>query len=190
MPAWAEELAHLDALNEPALATDRTGRVVFGNTAAAWRHGALGEEGWANLSSVILPEGDQGVLSEVIEQAVHGVSWQGRLDVRHVDGSVQPAEVSCTPLRRDNEIVGSLWIVDYAVGEWEQVREIRRLGDRLRRLSRVAASLNTADMQGNTANAAFTWGVVVNPKDGLAYVNDFNNGLWIVRIEPKASVVP
>jgi myo-inositol-hexaphosphate 3-phosphohydrolase len=34
-------------------------------------------------------------------------------------------------------------------------------------------------------NAAMTWGVVVNPKDGLAYVNDDNNGLWIVRIEPK-----
>ena len=28
-----------------------------------------------------------------------------------------------------------------------------------------------------------TWGVVV--KNGLAYVNDFNNGLFIVRLEPK-----
>ena len=45
-------------------------------------------------------------------------------------------------------------------------------------------------MRGNTANAAFTWGVVVNPKDGLAYVNDFNNGLWIVRIEPRTGIVP
>ena len=36
-----------------------------------------------------------------------------------------------------------------------------------------------------------TWGVVVNPKDGLAYVNDFNNGLWIIRVEPKPKpVVP
>ena len=33
------------------------------------------------------------------------------------------------------------------------------------------------------AERAETWGVVV--KDGLAYVNDNNNGLWIVRIEPK-----
>jgi hypothetical protein len=39
-------------------------------------------------------------------------------------------------------------------------------------------------------NAANTWGVVVNPKDGLAYVNDFNNGLWVVRIEPKKLVRP
>jgi hypothetical protein len=28
-----------------------------------------------------------------------------------------------------------------------------------------------------------TWGVVV--RDGLAYVNDMNNGLWIIRMEPK-----
>ena len=34
-------------------------------------------------------------------------------------------------------------------------------------------------------NTAMTWGVVV--KDGLAYVNDMHNGLWIVRIEPKRS---
>ena len=27
-------------------------------------------------------------------------------------------------------------------------------------------------------------------KDGLAYVNDFNSGLWAVRIEPKAAAVP
>jgi hypothetical protein len=31
---------------------------------------------------------------------------------------------------------------------------------------------------------------VVNRKDGLAYVNDFNNGLWIVRLEPPAKPVP
>jgi hypothetical protein len=59
------------------------------------------------------------------------------------------------------------------------------LGD-LRAQNREIASLNTADMEGIVKNAAFTWGVVVNPKDGLAYINDFNNGLWVVRINPKA----
>ena len=28
-----------------------------------------------------------------------------------------------------------------------------------------------------------TWGVVV--RDGLAYVNDDNNGLWIIRMDPR-----
>ena len=60
----------------------------------------------------------------------------------------------------------------------------------LRAQGREIGHLNTADMDGNTKNAAFTWGVVVNPKDGLAYVNDFNNGLWIVKVEPKPAPVP
>ena len=85
------------------------------------------------------------MLTEILEQALQGTSWEGQIDVRHVDGSVQPAEVVCTPLRRGHEIVGTLWVSDYAVGEAEQVREIRRLGDRLRRLAAVAADLGTAD---------------------------------------------
>ena len=60
----------------------------------------------------------------------------------------------------------------------------------LRAQGRTIASLNTADLAGTTPNAAFTWGVVVNPKDGLAYVNDFNNGLWVVRVDPRPPVVP
>ncbi len=38
-------------------------------------------------------------------------------------------------------------------------------------------------MAAASPNAAMTWGVVV--KDGLAYVNDFNNGLFVVRLEPR-----
>jgi hypothetical protein len=60
----------------------------------------------------------------------------------------------------------------------------------LRAQGREIASLNTADMDGFVKNAAQAWGVVVNPKDGLAYVNDFNNGLWIVRIDPKPPIIP
>jgi hypothetical protein len=33
-----------------------------------------------------------------------------------------------------------------------------------------------------------TWGAVV--RDGLAYVNDINNGLWIVRIKPALDTKP
>ncbi|HEU4995587.1 MAG TPA: Ig-like domain-containing protein [Gemmatimonadaceae bacterium] len=61
----------------------------------------------------------------------------------------------------------------------------------LRAQDREIASLNTADMDGWQKNAANDWGVVVNPKDGLAYVNDFYNGLWVIRVEPKKPrVVP
>jgi len=58
----------------------------------------------------------------------------------------------------------------------------------LRAQGREIGHLNTADMDGRVKNTAMTWGVVV--KNGLAYVNDMYNGLWIVRIEPKPAVVP
>jgi hypothetical protein len=60
----------------------------------------------------------------------------------------------------------------------------------LRAQGREIAHVHTADMQGFVRNAAQTWGVVVNPKDGLAYVNDFNNGLWVIRIEPRQPITP
>ncbi len=61
------------------------------------------------------------------------------------------------------------------------------LGD-LRAQGREMVHVNTADMDGQTKNMAMTWGVVV--KDGLAYVNDMLNGLWIIRIEPKKGEPP
>ncbi|MGQ0712447.1 MAG: LVIVD repeat-containing protein [Gemmatimonadaceae bacterium] len=60
----------------------------------------------------------------------------------------------------------------------------------LRAQGREIAFLSTADMQGKVQNQAMTWGVVVNPADGLAYVNDFHNGLWIVRVDPRSPPVP
>lgn len=60
----------------------------------------------------------------------------------------------------------------------------------LRAQRREIAHLHTADMDGYVKNAAMTWGVVV--KNGLAYVNDMYNGLWIVRVreEPATTLVP
>jgi hypothetical protein len=63
------------------------------------------------------------------------------------------------------------------------------LGD-LRAQGRELVHVHTADAQGKNPNAAMTWGVVVNKKDGLAYVNDLNNGLWVIRIEPRQPVTP
>ncbi len=53
----------------------------------------------------------------------------------------------------------------------------------LRAQNREIAHVNPIDKDGFIPNAAMTWGVVV--KDGLAYVNDFNNGLFVVRLEPR-----
>jgi hypothetical protein len=56
------------------------------------------------------------------------------------------------------------------------------MGD-LRAQGREMVHVNTADMDGFVRNTAMTWGVVV--RDGLAYVNDMYNGLWIIRMEPR-----
>jgi hypothetical protein len=53
----------------------------------------------------------------------------------------------------------------------------------LRAQQREMVHVHTGDMEGKTQNSPMTWGVVV--RDGLAYVNDMNNGLWIVRMEPR-----
>ena len=59
----------------------------------------------------------------------------------------------------------------------------------LRAQQREMVHVHTGDMEGFVANSPDTWGVVV--RDGLAFVNDNNNGLWIVRMEPrKPNVVP
>ena len=83
-----------------------------------------------------------------------------------------------------NDGTGALHILDVndpyhpkEVARWKTEAQGREIGH-----------LNTADMDGKEKNAAMTWGVVVNPKDGLAYVNDNNNGLWIIKIEPKPTI--
>jgi hypothetical protein len=60
----------------------------------------------------------------------------------------------------------------------------------LRAQQREMVHVNIADMNANTSgqNTALTWGVVV--RDGLAYVNDINSGLWIVRMLPKREPPP
>ena len=49
-------------------------------------------------------------------------------------------------------------------------------------------NVNPANPQGIVPNAPETWGAVV--KNGLVYVPDMNSGLAIIRIEPKAKIVP
>jgi hypothetical protein len=61
------------------------------------------------------------------------------------------------------------------------------LGD-LRAQQREIVHVHTGDMDGNVKNTPMTWGVVV--RDGLAYVNDMFNGLWIVRIKPSLGTKP
>lgn len=53
--------------------------------------------------------------------------------------------------------------------------------------NREMVHVHTGDMDGHVANSPMTWGVVV--RDGLAYVNDMYNGLWIIRMKPREEQV-
>ena len=58
----------------------------------------------------------------------------------------------------------------------------------LRAQQREIAQYSPSDPNGWIPNSTMTWGVVV--KNGIAYVNDFNSGLFLVKIAPKPAVVP
>jgi hypothetical protein len=58
----------------------------------------------------------------------------------------------------------------------------------LRAQGREIANLYTGAPDGKLPNMAMAWGAVV--KNNLAYVNDVNSGLWIVRLEPRNKVIP
>ena len=58
----------------------------------------------------------------------------------------------------------------------------------LRAQDREIAHLHTASDVGHVTNAPRAWGVIY--KNGLAYINDNHNGLWIARIEAKPELVP
>ena len=118
----------------------------------------------------------------------------GTLQVIDVSNIEQPKSVAWyTP---ENGGVHNVWVAGDTLymGAYDggfRVFDISgELKGDLRAQGREIAFVSTADMQGKVQNQAMTWGVVVNPADGLAYVNDFYNGLWIVRVEPKAPPVP
>ncbi len=146
VPSWVGDLGHLDGLSDAALVTDREGLVIFANTAARRLHQLPGEdEPRVRLATVLLPEAEADLFVEISRSVLAGGQWRGRLDVREIDGSVRPADVTCTPLRRQEVIEGLVCIVDDAASRRGQGRRTRRLEDRLTRLARVAAALGSAE---------------------------------------------
>ena len=128
------------------MATDIAGQIIFANATARRLYRFLGEDlARLSLASGLLPDDEHDGFREIERQALGGVHWNGRLDVRRVDGSVRAAEVSCSPLRRDGGVVGVVCVIDDTDLDRGPGREVRRLGDRLTRLARVGADLGTAD---------------------------------------------
>src|SRR5689334_8228638 len=143
---WPMELGLLDAFDAAAFAVDAGGRVVYANQTA---ERLFGRPGGAltgeTLMTHLFNENEQQALAVVVRQVLDGRPWRGRLDVRHTDGSVHQAELTCSPLWRDQAVAGHLCVVDDTGTARGAVREARRLGDRLTRLARVTTALVMAD---------------------------------------------
>jgi hypothetical protein len=160
----------------------RAGPGFIRGTHTAWRH-----QNYVFIADEVFPAGN----IEGAKDAAAGGAF-GRLQVIDVSDLKAPRSVAWY----EPEIGGvhNVWVAGdtlylgaYNGGFHAFDVSGELLGD-LRAQQREIAYLNTADMDGKVQNAAMTWGVVV--KDGLAYVNDINNGLWIVRIKAPVSPEP
>ncbi|MFL5580965.1 MAG: Ig-like domain-containing protein [Gemmatimonadaceae bacterium] len=173
-------------LNELYRDVEATGGPGFiRGTHTAWRH-----KNYVFIADEVFPA--SGVKGAPPRSAAGGRAY-GRLQVIDVSDLAHPRSVAWYEPEMGG--VHNVWVAGdtlymgaYNAGfrAFDISGELR--GD-LRAQEREMVHVHTGDMDGKVQNAPNTWGVVV--KDGLAYINDNVNGLWIVRIEPKKpDVVP
>ena len=153
-------------------------------THTAWRH-----KNYVFIADEVFPA--RGVTGA--KDAAQGRAY-GRLQVIDVSNIEQPKSVAWYEPEFGG--VHNVWVAGDTLylgaynGGFRTFDISGELRGDLRAQGREMAHLHTADLDGFRKNSAMTWGVVVNKKDGLAYVNDMHNGLWIVRMEPKNPVTP
>lgn len=142
---WPAEPRLLDAFAAAALLVGADGRVVYANEVAERVYGTPGHTlVRVELLPRLFTDSEQVALAAVVARAREGKPWQGRLDVRHADGTVHQGGATCAPLWRDGEVVGQLWVLDDSQ-DGGMLRQARRLGERLTRLARVTSELVLAD---------------------------------------------
>jgi hypothetical protein len=172
----------LNALYKDVEATGGPGFIR--GTHTAWRH-----KNYVFIADEVFPA--SGVKGAPQGSAAAGRAY-GRLQVVDISDMAKPKSVAW--YEPENGGVHNIWIAGDTLymgaynGGFRAFDVSGELRGDLRAQQREIGHLNTADMDGFVKNTAMTWGVVV--KNGLAYVNDMYNGLWIVKIEPKPPVVP
>ncbi len=160
----------------------RHGPGFIRGTHTAWRHGH-----YVFIADEVFPAGSV----EGAKDAAAGRAF-GRLQVLDVTDIKHPKSVAWYEPEYGG--VHNVWVAGdtlylgaYNAGFHAFDISGELLGD-LRAQQREIVHVHTGDMDGKVQNTPMTWGVVV--KDGLAYVNDMYNGLWIVRIKPPLGTQP
>ena len=161
----------------------RNGPGFIRGTHTAWRH-----NNYVFIADEVFPAG----AVEGARDAAAGRAF-GRLQVIDVSDLQHPRPVAWYEPEYGG--VHNVWVAGDTLymgaynGGFRAFDVSGELRGDLRAQQREIVHVNTADMNGFQRNTAMTWGVVV--RDGLAYVNDMYNGLWIVRIkQPVAPAVP
>jgi hypothetical protein len=162
-------------------AAEAAGRPVIGGTHTAWRY-----RNYVFVGDEILPLGPDRVGAEVPDRA-----W-GSLHVIDVSDIYKPKEVAWFEF--DYGATHNFWVAGDTLymgafnAGFRAIDISGELRGDLRAGQREIAHVDPVFPNGRVPNSAFTWGVIV--RDGLAYVNDMNNGLTIVKLEPRKPVVP
>jgi|SoiMethySBSTD1v2_1073268.scaffolds.fasta_scaffold06651_10 hypothetical protein len=168
-------------LVELRAAAAAAGRPVIGGTHTAWRHG-----NYVFVGDEILPQGPDRPGAGVPDRA-----WGG-LHVIDVSDIAKPKQVAWYNL--DFGATHNFWVAGDTLymgafnAGFRAIDISGELRGDLRAQGREIAHVDPTFPTGRVPNAAFTWGAIV--RDGLAYINDMNNGLMIVRVEPKPATVP
>jgi hypothetical protein len=170
----------LNALYKQVEVTDAPGFVR--GTHTAWRH-----KNYVFVADEVFALADEEKLFKKEPARAYG-----RLHVLDVTDIMRPREVAFYEPEYGG--VHNIWVAGdtlymgaYNAGfrAFDISGELR--GD-LRAQQREIAQVSPADVKGFIPNATMTWGVVV--KNGLSFVNDFNTGLYIVRMQPRGGIVP
>ena len=156
----------------------RHGPGYIRGTHTAWRH-----KNYVIIADEVFPAGQV----EGAKDAAAGRAF-GRLQVLDVSDLKNPRSVAWYEPEYGG--VHNVWVAGDTLylgaynGGFHAFDISGELRGDLRAQQREIAHVHTGDMDAHEGgqNTPMTWGVVV--KDGLAYVNDMNSGLWIVKIKP------
>ena len=153
-------------------------------THTAWRHGKyvfVGDEVFSARPRPTEGVGPMGL----------GRAW-GRLHVVDVSDLTSPKVVAYYEPRDGG--VHNVWVAGDTLylGNYQGGLRVLDISGELRgdllAQGREIAHVLTADKQGMFPNAPMAWGAIY--RDGLVYVPDMHNGLFIVKVEGKSELTP
>lgn len=101
----------LDSLGKAVIATTLDGTVQFWNQAAERLYGWTAEEALGeNIGNLCVPDLAKDVAEQIMESVRGGGTWSGGFLVRRKDGTMFPALVTDSGIRRDGQLVGIVGI--------------------------------------------------------------------------------